>query len=137
MGPFGSAFPSGHATQSATLCVALVVVATLLTRSRALRVAAWVAAFVIIVLVGVSRVYLRDHWASDVLGGWLLASIWVGGLTIALRPRFTRPGSTTTQSSDERQKANTPVRPSESRRAPLDPAPRAGSEPVQGRVVCA
>ncbi len=84
VGPFGSSFPSGHAAQSATICLALVVVTTLLTRSPVLRAAVWAGAFVIIVAVGISRVYLRDHWATDVLGAWLLAALWVGGLTVAL-----------------------------------------------------
>jgi len=31
----------------------------------------------IIILIGPSRVYLGDHWASDVLGGLLLGSSWL------------------------------------------------------------
>jgi membrane-associated phospholipid phosphatase len=85
VGPFGSSFPSGHAAQSATICLALVVAVAVLTRSRALRVGAVTSALLVVVVVGVSRVYLEVHWASDVLGGWLLAATWVGGLTIALR----------------------------------------------------
>jgi undecaprenyl-diphosphatase len=36
----------------------------------------------IIILIGPSRVYLGDHWASDMLGGYLLGGSW---LTLAMR----------------------------------------------------
>jgi undecaprenyl-diphosphatase len=59
-----AAFPSGHAAYS-TVYVAVAM----LTR-RALVIPALITAFAI----GVSRVYLRVHWASDVLGGWALGA---------------------------------------------------------------
>ena len=46
----------------------------------------WTVATVIVFVVGVSRVYLGMHWATDVFGGWLLGSVWVAGLTLALAP---------------------------------------------------
>ena len=84
--PVSSAFPSGHATQAAATFFALAIVVTLLSRSRPLRAVAWTGGTVIVFVVGVSRVYLGMHWATDVLGGWLLGSVWVAGLTVALAP---------------------------------------------------
>ena len=59
---------------------------TVLSKSRPFRVMTWSAATLIVFLVGVSRVYLGMHWATDVLGGWLLGSLWVAGLAVALAP---------------------------------------------------
>jgi len=61
-------FPSGHATTSAAVCCTLAYV---LWREGLMN--RWTAlAFAILapLLVGVSRVYLNVHWATDVLGGW-------------------------------------------------------------------
>ena len=91
--PHGSAFPSGHPTQVAATCFALAVVVTVLTKSRALHAATWTAATLIVFLVGVSRIYLGVHWATDVLGGWLLGSVWAAGLTAALAPLDTTQSS--------------------------------------------
>ena len=64
----GWAYPSGHAAY-AVAWIALAVVAVRVV--PALRGRWWVvvAAIVLAALVGVTRLVLRVHWASDVLGG--------------------------------------------------------------------
>lgn len=75
----GYSFPSGHAALS---MVAYGITAVLLVRSRlplgARVVAAVILAFVILA-VGVSRVYLGVHYATDVAAGWC-----AGGIVVSL-----------------------------------------------------
>jgi membrane-associated phospholipid phosphatase len=67
-----SAFPSGHAAYS-TIYVAVA----LATRRPAL-----VAVAVALALaIGLTRVYLRVHWATDVLAGWALGAAIFGAAT--------------------------------------------------------
>jgi len=72
-------YPSGHAAFSAlvfgVLATALCVRRPLRERRYAIGVALVFAA-----LVGASRVLLGVHWASDVLGGWMLGA---GGALVA------------------------------------------------------
>lgn len=75
--PDSYSFPSGHAVWSFCL---LAVLAALLSRraeSRLPRAVLWMAAAGLILLIGVSRVYLGVHHASDVLAGWGAAFVWV------------------------------------------------------------
>lgn len=74
-----ASYPSGHA-MTATVVLGLLV--WLLHRygaGRAVVRTAVAVAVVSVLGVGLTRIWLGVHWASDVLGGWLL-----GGLTIAL-----------------------------------------------------
>lgn len=73
----GYAFPSGHSTAAAAGWLAAALVAGSLTRSFAARVSLLAAALLVVVLVGVSRVYLGVHAATDVLAGWTLGGLWV------------------------------------------------------------
>ena len=67
------AFPSGHATLAVAVCGTLAYV---LWRERLLPgPAALGAGIALSVIVGVSRVYLDMHWATDVAGGWLAGLI--------------------------------------------------------------
>jgi membrane protein DedA with SNARE-associated domain/membrane-associated phospholipid phosphatase len=79
-----SAYPSGHTTYA----VALVACATILVRAGAgwaVRFAAVTVAIGAVVLVGLTRVYLRVHHLTDVLGGAALGvALWALLGTVAL-----------------------------------------------------
>jgi undecaprenyl-diphosphatase len=68
----GMAYPSGHAAYS----VAWVVAAVVLVRGGSNFFAGFAAvtvAVVVAAVLGLTRVYLRAHYVSDVYGGWGLA----------------------------------------------------------------
>ncbi|MGC5007963.1 phosphatase PAP2 family protein [Streptomyces sp. DT203] len=99
----GLSFPSGHATTSALMAGLLVAAIGHRARLRRARAAAsgtstgtaavavllgcWAAA------VGVSRVLLGVHWATDVVAGWLFAVAWLGLGATLIRIRTASPAS--------------------------------------------
>jgi undecaprenyl-diphosphatase len=64
----GSAYPSGHAAMAVTYLAIAVLLAR--TGHPARRLAIVLTGLAIAVLIGLSRVYLRAHYLSDVGGGW-------------------------------------------------------------------
>jgi undecaprenyl-diphosphatase len=81
----GYSFPSGHAVFFLCfygLLAVLLLVRLPNTAERNALVALWVA---VIALGGVSRVYLGEHWPSDVLGGYLLGALWLAALLWVFR----------------------------------------------------
>jgi membrane protein DedA with SNARE-associated domain/membrane-associated phospholipid phosphatase len=64
-----SAYPSGHAAYALTW-VAVAVTLSRVLPNLASRAALVTAAVVIAAVVGLTRLYLRAHWLSDVTGGW-------------------------------------------------------------------
>ena len=81
-----SSFPSGHATSSMIVFLALALALT--ARTRWHRLAAG-GAVLLSLLVGTSRVMLGVHWPSDVVGGWAFGALWVL-LTLPLAERLFR-----------------------------------------------
>ncbi|HZT58363.1 MAG TPA: phosphatase PAP2 family protein [Pyrinomonadaceae bacterium] len=71
-------FPSGHVIFYVCYFGFLFFVAyALLPRGSVARRVSLVLAALPVAVVGVSRVYLRAHWPSDVLGAYLLAGLWL------------------------------------------------------------
>jgi membrane-associated phospholipid phosphatase len=59
------------------VCGAIAWLCSLWMRSWRGRVAVWAAAAMLAALVGISRIYLGVHWASDVIGGWVFGILWM------------------------------------------------------------
>ena len=70
-------FPSGHVlTYTAFFGFLFFLGYTLLKPSLA-RTALLVISGSLVALIGISRIYVGDHWASDVIGAYLLGSLWL------------------------------------------------------------
>lgn len=72
-----AAFPSGHAMTATFVCGLLVWLLHHYGASRVPRRTATAVAAVSVAGVGVTRVWLGVHWATDVVGGWLLGALIV------------------------------------------------------------
>jgi membrane-associated phospholipid phosphatase len=80
-----SSYPSGHV---AFFCWFLILLILCLLVGRVPRVwvaVAWVAAALFLLAVSIGRIYIGEHWPSDILGGLFLGLGWTSiGLSIRL-----------------------------------------------------
>lgn len=77
----GYSYPSGHALGSVLFFGGLAYlfsIGILPARSLVLRKAAAFLCFAMVILAGISRVYLGVHYLTDVLGGWTAGLFWLG-----------------------------------------------------------
>jgi membrane-associated phospholipid phosphatase len=70
-------FPSGHSMGSTACYGMLAVLAIRLVQGRLAKIAIGLAAALLILGIGLSRIYFGVHYPTDVLGGFLAGAIWL------------------------------------------------------------
>lgn len=73
----GYSFPSNHAFSAVIVYGFLIHVIWKFTKNEALRFMIFSLSTILIILVGISRVYLNVHWLTDVLGGYAAGLAWL------------------------------------------------------------
>jgi membrane-associated phospholipid phosphatase len=73
----GLSFPSGHALMSVTFYGLMIYITTHTVNNRPLKALLVLSMAGLISGVGISRVYLRVHYASDVAVGFLVGTCWL------------------------------------------------------------
>ncbi len=73
----GFGFPSGHTVGTAALFGALFFVIPVIVPSRPLRWILQAGCLLFVLAAGPARVYVGVHWPSDVLGGYMLAFLFL------------------------------------------------------------
>ena len=75
-----ASFPSGHSLLSAVFYLSIGVMLTRAFPKRHLKAYVVGVAVLLTLIVGLTRVYLAAHWATDVLAGWSVGAAWAMAL---------------------------------------------------------
>ncbi|WP_298869913.1 phosphatase PAP2 family protein [uncultured Psychrobacter sp.] len=70
-------FPSGHATTAMALYGFIAYLLIRFNQNFAQKIRIFTIAILFILLIGLSRVVLNQHYLSDVLGGYLVGAFWL------------------------------------------------------------
>jgi undecaprenyl-diphosphatase len=73
----GLSFPSGHALMSVTFYGLLIYIIAHTVKNKPLQQAAITTLALLILAIGYSRIYLRVHYTSDVLAGYIIGLLWL------------------------------------------------------------
>lgn len=73
----GLSFPSGHAIMAVTFYGLLIYILQHTITIDWLKWILFILVVGLIMLIGFSRIYLRVHYASDVLGGFIIGLLWL------------------------------------------------------------
>jgi undecaprenyl-diphosphatase len=75
--PASYSFPSGHSLASCCFFAGLAAILSGRVKSKRARILIWIAATVMFLLIGLSRIYLGVHYTTDVIAGFTAALIWI------------------------------------------------------------
>jgi undecaprenyl-diphosphatase len=78
--PSTYSFPSGHALGSFCFYGMLAAILAARARGRGAKFGIWMAAALLIGMIGFSRIYLGVHYPSDVIAGYCAAAVWLGAV---------------------------------------------------------
>jgi undecaprenyl-diphosphatase len=92
MAPHSYSFPSGHALCSFCFYGVLAGLLSARTKPLAWRLLIWFTAAALVIAIGLSRIYLGVHYPSDVVAGYLAATVWVGTIIVLDHIRKVRRG---------------------------------------------
>lgn len=87
----GFSFPSGHSMAAMAFFGLLIWLIWHSGKSRALRTWCCLGFGLVIILIGVSRVYLGVHFASDVIAGFCVSLAWLTIYTKTIAPLLLTP----------------------------------------------
>lgn len=73
---YTASFPSGHSMMAAVVYLTLAVLAARTLKRRREKGYVVSLAILIVLGVGISRVYLGVHWPTDVLAAWIIGAGW-------------------------------------------------------------
>ena len=90
-------FPSGHAMGSLVGYGMVAYLLVLSARRTSVRIGIVLGAVLLILAIGVSRLYLGVHYMSDVMGGYAAGTLWlsacISGLEVVRRGKARIPGA--------------------------------------------
>lgn len=84
----GYSFPSGHSMVSMAFYGLVVWMVWRYEKDRWLKIFLMIAFSLVIVMVGISRIYLGVHYASDVIAGFCVSIVWLMLYTRVFVPAF-------------------------------------------------
>lgn len=96
----GYSFPSGHSMVAMAFYGLLAWMAWHYERDPVVRRISVTGFALVVVLVGISRVYLGVHYASDVIAGFCLAAAWLAVYTTVFAPIFLPDDTPTRQDTN-------------------------------------
>ena len=73
----GYSFPSGHSMVATGFYGFLIYLIYKEVKNKKIKYPLIVFLSILILLIGISRIYLGAHYATDVIGGWIIGAVYL------------------------------------------------------------